>query len=62
MCPLCNKHTKSTHHLLLSCEMTQKVWDTCDKWLGILSVRHYSVINHFRSFYKVGCSKKANVV
>jgi len=31
------------------------VWDSCDKWIDILSVRDAFVFNHFRSFWRVEC-------
>lgn len=62
LCPLCRKHTEYVQHLFLTCEITQKVWDSYNKWIGILSVRHYYLINHSRSFYRVGCTKKVNDV
>jgi len=56
LCPLCNQHTEATQHLFLSCVMIQKVWDNCDKWIDISSIRQNFVFKHFRSFHLLGCT------
>jgi len=47
LCPLCKKVEETTQHVFINCEITQKVWDNCDKWIRISSIRHQTVINHF---------------
>jgi len=47
LCPLCKRFEETAQHILISCEVAQKVWDNYDRWLGILSIRHQSIINHF---------------
>jgi len=59
--PFCNKNVEIEigEHLYITCETAQRVGDS---WIGVSSVRHQSVLNHFRSFYRVGCNKKSNAV
>jgi len=35
LCPMCNKVEETTQHVLINCELAQKVWDECDRWIGI---------------------------
>jgi len=60
--PLCMKEEETIQHLLMYCEVSQIVWDNCDRWVGLTSVRNNDIINHFRNFYAIGLSKKANIV
>jgi len=42
--------------------VAQKVWDNCNNWLGISSVRHNDVVSQFRNFYVTGLGRKGNQV
>jgi len=39
-----------------------KVWDSCDRWIGITSVRHKVIDIHFQNFYLLCCNGKVNDV
>jgi len=56
------KEEETIQYLFTYCEVSQKVWDKCDRWVGLTSVRNNDIINHFRNFYAIGLSKKANIV
>ena len=48
--------------LVHRCEVSQSVWENCDRWVGAVSVRNENIINHFINFYVIGQSRKANIV
>jgi len=62
LCHLRKKAEESVQHVFVSCEVEQKVWDNCDRWIGISSVRQHTIVNHYQNFYLLCCNKKANVV
>jgi len=49
-------------HILLTCEVAQRLWLKCDNWVGLISVRSNDIVNHFCNFYIMGMSKKVNRV
>ena len=61
LCPLCKKEVETTHHLFITCEVAHRLWIKCDNWVGITSVRHNDIANHFCSFYINDLSKKLSV-
>jgi len=62
LCLLCMKEEETIQHLFTYCEVSQRVWDKCDRWVKLTTVRNNDIINHFRKFYAIGLSKKANIV
>ena len=60
LCPLCNKDVETLQHLLITCEVAQRLWLKCDNWVGLSTVRSIDIINHFCSFHFSGLSRKAN--
>jgi len=62
LCPLCQKVEETIQHLLIGCEVVQKIWDNYDRRLGFSSVRHDDIVNHYENFYVIGLSKKANMI
>jgi len=59
---LCNNIEETVQHVLFECVVTQKVWDNCDRWISIHSVRPNFAANHFMSFNLIWCWKKVNSV
>jgi len=47
LCVFCGKEEESTSHNLVSCKVSIEVWNMCFSWLGINSVSHNELINHF---------------
>jgi len=45
MCPLCNIEEETIQHVFFKCLVAQKVWDKCDSWIGIDSIRHHTTVN-----------------
>jgi len=62
LCPLFNKDTKSIQHIMSSCEVAQRLWVKCDKWVGLFSVTSNDIASHFLSFYLIGLSAQTNRV
>jgi len=60
--PLCLKVEETIQHLLITCEVAQKVWDYCDIWLGVSFVRHNDVVHHFGNCYIIGLGRKGNMM
>jgi len=51
LCPLCKKTQETAQHMFINCEVAQKVWDNCDRWIGISFVRQQTIVNHYQNFY-----------
>ena len=47
---------------MIDCEVVQRIWIKCDKWVGLTSVRNNTIANHLCSFYLSGLSNKQNCV
>jgi len=47
LCPLCMKEEETIQYLLMYCEVSQRVWDKCDRWVGLTSLRNNDIVNHF---------------
>ena len=60
LCPLCRKEMETLQHLLITCEVAQRLWIKCDSWAGITSARNNVI--HFCNFTIIGMSNKANGV
>jgi len=60
LCPLCREDVESVQHLFCTCKVTQKVWDSCEKWMGRVTVRHKSIPIHFQSFHLRDQRKSVN--
>jgi len=50
LCPLWWKEEETIQHLFIRCDVSQSVWDKCDRWLGVISVRNENIINHLEIF------------
>ena len=62
VCPLCNNKDETVQHVFFECIVAQKVWDNCDRWIGIHSVRHNKAGSHLMNFYLIWFNKKVNTV
>ena len=51
LCPFCQECVESAQRLFVTCKVTQKVQNQCERWVGIVTVRHESIIVHFHSSY-----------
>jgi len=60
-CPLCLGDTKTAKHLFNTCNVARKVWDMCDKWVGIVVVRHESTPVNFQSFCLLSQRQGVNI-
>ena len=59
-CVLCGGKEETTSHLLLSCPTTNVVWNSCSKWIRVISVNHFALKEHFEQFYCSWFSKEDN--
>ena len=62
LCVLCKAAEESTQHIFINSIFAQRVWFLCFRWIGILSVQHKEIINHFESFHLIHLSIKQNQV
>jgi len=62
MCVLCKAAEESSQHIFMNCIFAQRVWSLCLRWIGILSVQHKNLLNHFESFQLIHLSIKQNQV
>jgi len=60
LCVLCGKEEETTSHILVSCEVSTKVWNMCFSWLGICSVNHNDLICHFEQFSCICLNQEGN--
>jgi len=58
VCVLCQTKEETCQPLFIECKHAQHVWTLCHKWLGILSIQHYDIKNHFVSFHLAQANSK----
>lgn len=46
--------------LLISCSITNGVWNSCKNWIGVNSANHFALKEHFEQFQCTWFSKKGN--
>ena len=59
---LCKAAEESSQHIFMTCIFAQRVWLLCLRWMGIVSVQHKDLINHFESFHLTHLTTKQNQV
>jgi len=58
--PLCKRVEETAQHLFINCVVVQEVWDACERWIGIMSVRHESILPHYYHFHLPMLTTKGN--
>jgi len=48
--PFFTKDVETIQRLFITCDVAQRLWVKCNKWLGISSMRSIKVDNHFCGF------------
>jgi len=59
-CPLCKRVEEIAQHLFINCVVVQEVWDAYERWIGIMSVRHESILPHYHHFHLPILTTKGN--
>jgi len=47
---------------MINCEVAQRLWIKCDKWVRMTVVRTNDIVNYFCNFYLFGLTNKQNCV
>ena len=50
-CVMCRGTERTTQHLFFDCNVAQRVWSVCFRWIGTLGVQHKDLKVHFESFF-----------
>jgi len=58
---MCSKGEETVTHLFTTYKVTLRVWDECDKWIGISIVRHNRLDVNLQSFHLVWLNSKQNL-
>jgi len=58
LCEFCLECEENIEHIFFSCKESQKVWNMCDKWLGLSIVFHIKARNNFQQFYLVNLKRR----
>ena len=62
LCVICNESQETTQHLFLECVYAQRVWLLCLRWIGISSVQHKDISDHFENFHLLHLNVKQNQI
>jgi len=57
-CALCGDQEESISHLFFSCKVANKVWNLCNRWVGVLSVQHNQAQENFQQFHLLSLTAK----
>lgn len=60
--PFCQNQIEIVYYFLINYIVVQKVWDKCDRWVAMSSIRHDTIVNHFQNFHVIGLNKYQNLV
>jgi len=58
LCVLCGSEEETISHLLISCLITNSVWNLCHNWIGVSFVNHFAMKEHFEQFHCTWFSNK----
>ena len=50
LCPICSLEVETMQHILITCEVSQRLWIKCDNWVGLTSVRNNDISTTFATF------------
>ena len=48
---MCGEQDESISHLCFNCKVATKIWNMCNKWIGILGANHYHIQAYFEQFH-----------
>ena len=51
ICPFCHLEQESVDYLFFRRNYARGVWNQCNRWVVIIIVMHYKVVQHFTQFY-----------
>jgi len=58
LCALCESKEETASHLLISCSITNVVWNSCSKWIGVTSKTTLLYRNTSNNFIVLGSAEK----
>jgi len=62
LCAMCELQEETCQHTFIECDVAQRVWVLCLRWIGIVSVQHNAILAHFESFYLPQLSSRQNLL
>ena len=62
LCELCYAYEENEEHLFFSCSVSQKVWNMCDRWMGVSIVHHVKARANFQHFHLFDLNNRQNLV
>jgi len=62
LCEMCLASEENAEHLFFSCRASQKVWNMCDRWIGVSSVHHVNARDNFQHFHLVNLNRRQNKI
>ncbi|KAK2426239.1 hypothetical protein P8452_40952 [Trifolium repens] len=57
-CPLCNETVESTRHLFLHCPFASAVWYSLNRWLGVVVVPPFEMVQAYEQLVARGPNRK----
>jgi len=60
-CVMCKQKKETTSHMFFTCEVSQKVWNLCERWVGISSSNHNHRVTNFQNFNSLQLNTKQNI-
>ena len=60
LCTLCGRKEETTSDILISCNISNVVWNMWYKWFGVSFVNQNDMINNFDHFSCMCCNKEGN--
>ena len=59
-CIFCGLEEETNTHLFLTCNVTIKIWNMCNRWVEVSAVHHNQLKAHFQQFEVMTLNNKGN--
>jgi len=60
LCALCGLEEETVSHLFFTCNIANKVWNMCNRWVGVSTTHHNQSCVHFQNFFMLHFNNKRN--